>query len=142
MRKIADKRAKLELLTAVTGHDAVKSHIAEHKRNRDAQGRAFRKSIGEGDVAEESDVGHTILGDIHQPPVIVTGQQQPQQSSGFKSMLLGAGLTAIGGPIAGAAGVYLYNKLTQDTKPAPIVEPVEPIDTDTTVQIRLGKEGE
>ena len=87
-------------------------------------------------------MGHTILGDIHQPPVIVTGQQQPQQSSEFKSMLLGAGLTAIGGPIAGAAGVYLYNKLTQDTKPAPIVEPVEPIDTDTTVQIRLGKEGE
>ncbi len=138
MRKIADKRAKLELLTAVTGHDAIKAHAEEHKRNRDAQGRAFRKSIGEADDVEETEMGHTILGDVIGTPA----PQQPQKQgmSGLKSALLGAGLTAIGGPIAGAAGVYLYDRLTQgDTEPTPIIEP---IDTDTTVQIRLGKEGE
>ncbi len=104
----------------------------EQAKNREAESKAVRKHWGD-DGAE--DVGDIYLGDVK-----VTNPQPKQKQSGkLKSALIGAGLTAIGGPIAGAAGVYLYDKFanTETTDPAPIVEPV---DTDTTVEIRLGRE--
>ena len=68
-------------------------------------------------------------------------KEQPvkQGLSTLAKLAIGTGVGAVATPIAGASAMWLYDRVFSETEPTPIVEP---IDTDTTVQIRLGKEGE
>lgn len=110
-----EKKGRLELATGLIGLKGLSFGQKQQEKNQSAEDAFVRRTLW-GETAEtkqaetEDDVtGHTILGDniVHQPPVIVTGQQ----SSGF-GQLLGAalaGASLLGIPGAGVAA-YLYGK--------------------------------
>lgn len=96
---------------------------AEHRKNREAEEGHARKHVwGYDDRVEDSEVGHTFLGDLQ--------IEQPQRS-GVSPLLAAALGTMI--PGVGAAGFFASQLLDKPTPP-PAVE-----FDDTSVQIELGK---
>lgn len=128
-----EKKGKLELATGLIGLKGLSFGQKQQEKNQAAEDAFVRRTLW-GETKEtkqdeaEDDVGHTILGDniVHQPPVIVTGQQ----SSGF-GQLLGAalaGASLLGIPGAGVAA-YLYGKSqAEPQKPSTtVVEKIEDV---------------
>lgn len=127
-KKAALSRWKLETLTGLLAYKGASHHQREQQKNVEAENRRVRKELWGDDTptAEGDDMGSTILGDhiVHQPPVIVTGQQQSGLGQLVGAALLGASLLGI--PGAGVAA-YLYGKSQQPAAQNTTIEKVEDV---------------
>lgn len=128
LERAAISRWKLETLTGLLGIRSLRAHQKESERNMAAENRAVREKLwGEsGHTGTGDDVGPTILGDniVHQPPVIVTGQQSSGLGQLVGAALLGASLLGI--PGAGVAA-YLYGKSQQPAAQNTTIEKIEDV---------------
>jgi hypothetical protein len=116
-KRTALNRWKLETLTGLLGLRSLKAHQSQSEANAAAENAHARKSVwgSEVPVKDETEMGHTILGDVTNPTPIVIHSQQ--QGSGIGKALVGAAIAAglIGIPAAGIIG-YGVSQLI-DRKP-------------------------
>ena len=127
-----DKKGRLELATGLIGLKGLSFGQRQQEKQQTAEDAFVRRTLwGETkdtkQAETEDDVsGHTILGDniVHQPPVIVTGQQSSGLGQLVGAAVLGASLLGI--PGAGVAA-YLYGKSQQPAATNTTIEKIEDV---------------
>jgi hypothetical protein len=134
--KFLRQKGRLSNWMGLLGGQILKRNADQQFRTLQAQQAWVRKQWGAKETPEGGDdVGHTYLGDVHQPPVIITGQ--PQQQSSSLGPLLAAGLGMLG-PAGGVAGYFLNQMMQQPQaqQPAAIVAPAEQLTQPISTTIR------